>query len=142
MRRSDPDQVEFAVQDTGIGMNPAQVSQLFQDFVQGDATTTRRYGGTGLGLAITARLVGLLGGRVWMESEPGVGSLFHFTAWFQRARVTLPPLRERQRISAPPSSRSTQARLQARRHARLWPTLRLLRSPAGIRFRDPGAKAA
>jgi PAS domain S-box-containing protein len=68
--------MRFRVSDTGIGMTPEQLTRLFQDFVQADASTTRRYGGTGLGLSITRKLCQLLGGDVSVESEPGVGSAF------------------------------------------------------------------
>jgi PAS domain S-box-containing protein len=69
-------QVVFAVADSGIGMTPEQQSRLFQDFVQADASTTRRYGGTGLGLAITRRFAQLMGGDVSVASAPGQGSIF------------------------------------------------------------------
>ncbi|MBF0225872.1 MAG: response regulator [Desulfobacterales bacterium] len=77
--------LKFAVQDTGIGIYPDILPKLFSSFTQADSSTTRKYGGTGLGLSICKRLIEMMGGKIWVESVPGFGSIFHFTAMLNKS---------------------------------------------------------
>src|SRR5208337_260543 len=79
--------LRFTVADTGIGIPSEKQELIFEPFSQADSTTTRKYGGTGLGLTISTRLVEMMGGKMWVESEMGRGTQFHFTLRLQMADI-------------------------------------------------------
>jgi signal transduction histidine kinase/DNA-binding NarL/FixJ family response regulator len=107
-------ELRFAVRDTGIGIPPERMDRLFKPFSQADASTNRHFGGTGLGLAISRRLAEILGGRMWVESVPGQGSVFSFIIQCREGRMP------------PPSALETQPLRIADLQALLSPPLRIL----------------
>jgi len=82
--------LQISIRDTGIGIPAEKQTQIFEAFSQADASTSRRFGGTGLGLAISSQLAGMMNGRMWVESEPGKGTTFHFTAALRRQTAAIP----------------------------------------------------
>lgn len=82
--------IQFAVKDSGIGIDQSQIPTLFQPFTQIDSTDTRKHGGTGLGLAVCAKLVNLMNGKIWVESEVNSGSTFFFTFQIRNSSQVIP----------------------------------------------------
>jgi len=90
-KSEDVHTVQITVADTGIGIPAEKQKFIFDPFTQADSSTTRNYGGTGLGLTISARLIGMMGGKIWLESESGRGSQFHFTVSVRAAKQAVAP---------------------------------------------------
>ena len=132
---SEPQNVvlQFTVADTGIGITPEDQERIFTPFTQADASTTRQYGGTGLGLTITQRLVDLMGGRIWVESEPGKGSIFRFTACLGLASRTNGRAGAARRQSrGPPTAGCEDCRFRPGSY--LWGTFPVATSASGRRY--------
>jgi CheY-like chemotaxis protein len=121
--------LHFTVRDTGIGIAPDKQSSIFNAFEQADNSITRQYGGSGLGLAISSELVRMMGGRIWLESDVGRGSTFHFTASFglpaerQRPALELPDLTGMQVLVVDDNSTNRQILKEVLTHWRMNPTV-------------------
>ena len=122
--------LQFCVRDTGIGLDPGQISGLFRAFTQLGPHISRKYGGTGLGLAISRQLVEMMGGRIWAEGEPGAGSAFHFTVDVALPRdnhsaaspVPQPSLPPRRVLIADDNSNAREILADILRHLGMQPT--------------------
>ena len=97
-------ELQFSVRDTGIGIPPEKQGLIFEPFRQLEGYMSRKYGGTGLGLAIVTRLLNLVGGRIWVESQKGAGSTFYFTVPFLLSDKPVPPRNDTEAIQGPPIS--------------------------------------
>lgn len=104
--------LEFAVQDSGIGIPPSVLDRLFQPFTQADASMTRRFGGTGLGLSICRSIVEMMGGRIWVKSELSKGSTFYFTIRLPLARELHPGIETSAALAPPASAKAAMAPLR------------------------------
>jgi CheY-like chemotaxis protein len=105
-QQADGATLHFSVRDTGIGIPLEKQKSIFEAFAQADSSTSRRFGGTGLGLTISTRLVEMMGGRIWVDSQPGLGSCFHFT---MQVGVVTQPVSQSQLPKSTPSAPRQQA---------------------------------